>query len=70
MTNKSIYKAGNGNADYIYKAGVRLSSRRVLSDDGWMTCDYVLFSSISVISGGWAYDNERLCATEPRLLLR
>ena len=31
---------------------------------------YVLFNSISVISGGWADDNERLCAMEPCLLLR
>ena len=28
---------------------------------------YVLFNSISVISGQWADDNERLCAMEPRL---
>ena len=28
---------------------------------------YVLFNSISVISGRWDIDNERLCATEPRL---
>ena len=26
---------------------------------------YVLFNSISVISGRWADDNERLCAMEP-----
>ena len=31
---------------------------------------YVLFNSISVISGRWADDNERLCAIEPRLRLR
>ena len=31
---------------------------------------YVRFNSISVISGKWADDNERLCATEPRLRLR
>ena len=31
---------------------------------------YVLFDSISVISGRWADDNERLCAMEPRLRLR
>ena len=30
---------------------------------------YVLFNSISVISGRWAGDNERLCAMEPRLRL-
>ena len=28
---------------------------------------YVLFNCISVISGRWAYDNERQCAREPRL---
>ena len=26
---------------------------------------YILFNSISVISGQWLGDNERLCATEP-----
>ena len=31
---------------------------------------YVLFNSISVISGQWADDNERLCAMKPRLQLR
>ena len=31
---------------------------------------YVLFNSISVISGRWADDNERLCAEESRLQLR
>ena len=31
---------------------------------------YVLFNSISVISGRWADDNERLCAMESRLQLR
>ena len=30
---------------------------------------YVLFNSISVISGPWLHDNERLCAMEPRLWL-
>ena len=30
---------------------------------------YVLFNSISVISGRWAGYNERLCAMEPRLRL-
>ena len=30
---------------------------------------YVLFNSISVISGPWLGDNERLCAMEPRLQL-
>ena len=29
---------------------------------------YVLFNSVSVISGGWEVDNERLCAMELRLL--
>ena len=31
---------------------------------------YVLFNSISVISGRWADDNERLCAMDPRLRLK
>ena len=31
---------------------------------------HVLFNSISIISGQWADDNERLCAMEPRLRLR
>ena len=30
----------------------------------------VLFNSISVISGRWADDNERLCAMEPCLRLK
>ena len=38
--------------------------------DGWMICDHVHFNSISVTSGRWANDNERLCAIEPRLRLR
>ena len=31
---------------------------------------YVLFNSMSVKSGRWADDNERLCAMEPRLQFR
>ena len=31
---------------------------------------YVLFNSILFISGQWAYDNEKLCAMEPRLRLK
>ena len=40
--------------------------------DGWMNDlrFYVLFNSISVISGRWEVDNERLCAMELRLQLR
>ena len=40
--------------------------------DGWMDDlrFYVLFNIISVISGRWANDNERLCAMEARLRLR
>ena len=40
--------------------------------DGWMDDLQfnVLFNSISVISGGWEDDNERLCAMEPRLQLK
>ena len=40
--------------------------------NGWMD-DLkfnVLFNSISVISGRWVDDNERLCAMEPLLRLR
>ena len=39
--------------------------------DGWMDDlrFYVLFNSVSVISGRWAGDNERLCAMKPRLRL-
>ena len=40
--------------------------------DGWMDDlrFYVLFNSISVISGRLTKDDERLCAKEPRLRLR
>ena len=31
---------------------------------------YIHFNSISVISGQWADDNERLCAMKPCLLLK
>ena len=31
---------------------------------------YVLLNSISVISGGWLGDNERICVLEPRLRLK
>ena len=31
---------------------------------------YIIFNSISVISGRWAGDNERMCAMEPLLRLR
>ena len=31
---------------------------------------YVLFNSMSVISGRWADDNERVCAMEPRKRLK
>ena len=39
--------------------------------DSWMDDlgFYILFNSISVISGRWDDDNERLCAMEPRLWL-
>ena len=39
---------------------------------GWMddVRFYVLFNSISVISGRWVDDNERLCAMELHLRLR
>ena len=40
--------------------------------DGWMDDlrFYVLFNSISVITGQWEVDNERLCAMELRLRWR
>ena len=43
-----------------------------LSKTGWMDDlrFYVLFNSISVISGRLAGDTERLCATELRLRLK
>ena len=31
---------------------------------------YVLFNTVSVISGQWEVDNERLCAMQLRLRLR
>ena len=37
--------------------------------DGWLAI-YALFNSISVISGRWEVDNERLCAMELRVRLR
>ena len=36
---------------------------------GCVTCDFTNFYSISVISGRWTGDNEKLCAMEPRLRL-
>ena len=41
--------------------------------DGWMGGGlrfFVLFNSISLISGQWAGDNQRLCAKKPRLRQR
>ena len=43
------------------------SRNRWMMDDLWF---YVLFNSVSVISGRWPDDNERLCAMEPHLRLR
>ena len=42
------------------------------ASDGWIDDlrFYVLFNSISVISGRWEVDNEWLCAMELRLRLR
>ena len=38
--------------------------------DRWMTCDFTsFFNNVSVISGRWADDYERLCAMEPPLRL-
>ena len=37
----------------------------------WMDdCDFTTFNTISVISGRWVDDNERLCAMEPNLRLK
>ena len=40
--------------------------------DGWIDDlqFYVLFNNVSVISGRWEVDNERLCAMELHLRLR
>ena len=38
--------------------------------DEWMTRFYALSNSVSVISGRWEVDKERLCAVELRLRLR
>ena len=48
------------------------SETGISSKDGWMDDlrFYVLFNSISVISGRCLDDNERLCAMELRLQLR
>ena len=35
-----------------------------------MTCNFTYFNSISVISGRWSDDDERLCAMELRLQLK
>ena len=46
--------------------------RRWLTNERWWMDDlrfYVLFNNISVISGQWEVDNERLCAMELRLRL-
>ena len=44
----------------------------LITVDGWMDDlrFYVLFNSVSVISGRWTDDNERLCAMGPRLRLK
>ena len=60
-----------GNGDFLaqhVKGGVHLSE----FENGWMDDLrlYVLFNSISVISGWRKVDNERLCAMELRLRLR
>ena len=39
---------------------------------GWMNDEYLclFYNSISVISGQWAGDNQRMCAMEPRLQMK
>ena len=50
----------------------KFSHFELLKVDGWRDYlrFYLIFKSISVISGRCADDNERLCAMEPRLRLR
>ena len=73
---KYLSFANSEDADQMLRfAGVRSGSEMfdyVLSMDGWMDDlrFYVLFNSISVISGRCLDDNERLCAMELRLRLR
>ena len=52
---------------------VHFKNRALLSFlyiDGWMTSFYVLFNSISVMSGRYDADEEKLCAMELRLRLK
>ena len=51
---------------------ITLCFKKGLKVDGWIDDlrFYVLFNSISVISGRWEVDKERLCAMELRLWLR
>ena len=51
---------------------IRLPRELITRMDGWMDDlrFYILFNSISVISGRCSADNERLCAMELRLRLR
>ena len=47
-------------------------NRKAIIKDRWMDAlrFYVLFNSVSLISGRWKVDNERMCAMELRLRLR
>ena len=51
---------------------IHLQCLRIAAFDGWMDDlqFHVLFNSISVISGQWEVDNEKLCAMKPCLQWR
>ena len=49
--------------------GIKASEKKIWWMDDFLWFD-ALFNSISVISGQWEVDNERLCAMEPRVWLR
>ena len=69
----SCYSGDHIAGDHIH-TGVTICNTEELQQKyclGWMDDlrFYVLVNSISVISGKWEDDNERLCAMEPRLRL-
>lgn len=64
-----------GNMRYVMLSNISIEHSAMCIDE-WMTCDFTFFqtvflsNSISVISGGWAGDTERLSAKEIRLRLK
>ena len=60
-----------GSMERIFKAKIMYIRALFIFHDGWMDDlrSYVLFYCISVISGRWLGDNERLRSMEPRLRL-